>query len=340
MRADVGIPAAAWSRPLGEGYEPEPRPRVDQPLIDDGPWAGAPIGGMGAGSIGRTQRGDFARWHLDVGRHRFESIAASQFSLFVARADGSGGRASRAHVLSTIRPPELPSWGFDLPVGAGTYHALYPYAWYDVDWAELPVRVVQRQFSPVIAHNYRESSLPVGVFETTIENRSDEPLTVGLMFSWQNMLGRAGGLDVGGGQRHEAVRRGGLAGVVMSGPGAAAGTAGDGTFALLGVEERGVELSATPLFEVADGAAGLWSDFATDGRLSPIDGSGATDAPSGGPVGGAIAATISLAPGESRTIPFVLAWDVPQAQFATGTRWHRRYTAFHGTSGRNAWALL
>ena len=61
MTTDAGIPAAAWSRPLGEGFEPAPRPRVDQPLIDDGPWAGAPIGGMGAGSIGRTQRGDCAR---------------------------------------------------------------------------------------------------------------------------------------------------------------------------------------------------------------------------------------------------------------------------------------
>ena len=203
---------------------------------------------MGAGSIGRTQRGDFARWHLDVGTHRFESIAASQFSLFVAGAGGA--QRGAAHVLSTIRPEGLPSWGFDLPTGAGTYRALYPYAWFDVDWAELPVRVVQRQFSPVIAHNYRESSLPVGVFETTIENRSDEPLTVGLMFSWQNVLGRSSGLDVAGGQRHEAVRRDGLAGVVFGGPGAAAATAGDGTFALLGVEEPGVELAATPLFEV------------------------------------------------------------------------------------------
>ena len=157
--------------------------------------------------------------------------------LAVRRGRGRRERRGAAHVLSTIRPEGLPSWGFDLPTGAGTYRALYPYAWFDVDWAELPVRVVQRQFSPVIAHNYRESSLPVGVFETTIENRSDEPLTVGLMFSWQNVLGRSSGLDVAGGQRHEAVRRDGLAGVVMGGPGAAAGTAGDGTFALLGVEE-------------------------------------------------------------------------------------------------------
>ena len=136
-------------------------------MIDDGPWAGAPLGGIGAGSIGRTQRGDFARWHLDVGKHRFESIPASQFSVFV-----DDGASRSAHVLSTIRPDGLPTWGFDLPVGAGTYHALFPYAWFDVDWDELPVRVVQRQFSPVLPHNYRESSYPVAIFETTLENRS------------------------------------------------------------------------------------------------------------------------------------------------------------------------
>ena len=334
MAADASIPAAAWSRALGEGYEPAPRPRVDQPLIDDGPWAGAPIGGIGAGSIGRTQRGDFARWHLDVGRHRFESIAASQLSLFVA----SPGVAPRAHVLSTIRPDGLPTWGFDLPTGAGAYHALYPYAWYDVDWAELPVRVVQRQFSPVLPHNYRESSYPVAVFETVLENRSEAPVTAGLMFSWQNVLGRAVGLDVAGGQRHEAVRRDGLAGVVLGPPAAAAGTAFDGQFALLAPELPGLELTAAPLFEIADGAAPLWSDFATDGRLGPIDGAGES-APAGGPVAAALAATVQLAPGESRTIPFVLAWDIPQAEFRAGTRWHRRYTSFFGTSGRNAWAI-
>ena len=124
------------------------------------------------------------------------------------------GRERSAHVLSTIRPDGPPGWNFDLPVGAGTYHALFPFAWYEVDWDELPVRIVQRQFSPVIPHNYRESSYPVAIFETTIENRSAAPVTAGLMFSWQNVLGRGGGLDGLGGQRHEAVRRDGLAGVV------------------------------------------------------------------------------------------------------------------------------
>jgi non-lysosomal glucosylceramidase len=335
MESIASIPRQAWSRALGEGYEPAPHPRVDQPLIDDGPWAGAPVGGIGAGSIGRTQRGDFARWHLDVGRHRFESIAASQFSLFVAPADGL---APRAHVLSTIRPDGLPTWGFDLPVGAGTYHALFPYAWFDVDWDELPVRVVQRQFSPVLPHNYRESSYPVAIFETLIENRSAARVTAALMFSWQNVLGRAGGLDRAGGQRHEAVHRDGLAGVVLGAPTAAAGTAWDGSFAIAALEADGVELTAAPLFEVGDRAAALWADFAADGRLTGADGEAGV-APAGGPMAAALAATVQLAPGESRTIPFVLAWDIPQAEFAVGTRWHRRYTSFFGTSGRNAWSI-
>jgi non-lysosomal glucosylceramidase len=327
------VPRQAWSRALGQGYDPAPRPRVDQPMIDDGPWAGAPIGGIGAGSIGRTQRGDFARWHLDIGRHRFESIAASQFSLFV-----DDGSSRSAHVLSTIRPEGLPTWGFDLPVGAGTYHALYPYAWYDVDWDALPVRVVQRQFSPVIAHNYRESSYPVAIFETTIENRSAAAVTAGLMFSWQNVLGRAAGLDGAGGQRHAAIRRDGLAGVVLEGPSGAAGSAADGTFAILAPESPDVDLSATPMFAVEDGAADLWQDFADDGRLRAAGG-GAVIAPAGGPVGAALAATVTLAPGESKMVPFVLAWDIPLAEFAVGTRWHRRYTSFFGTSGRNAWEI-
>ena len=86
------IPACAWSRPIGLGYEPAPRPRVPTPMTDDGPWAGVPIGGIGAGSIGRTQRGDFARWHLTVGEHRFASEPFDGFALWTAE----GGAQVRA----------------------------------------------------------------------------------------------------------------------------------------------------------------------------------------------------------------------------------------------------
>ena len=75
-------------------------------MIDDGEFAGIPIGGLGTGSIGRTYRGDAARWHLEVGRHRHEPVAADAFSVFVGGPDGS-----RATVLSALRPDQLPGVG-------------------------------------------------------------------------------------------------------------------------------------------------------------------------------------------------------------------------------------
>src|SRR5262245_3579653 len=77
------IPRQAWTHPLGAGCDEVGHPRVEQPLIDDGPWAGVPIGGLGSGSIGTTQRGDFARWHLRVGRHTYRPVPACAFSVFV-----------------------------------------------------------------------------------------------------------------------------------------------------------------------------------------------------------------------------------------------------------------
>src|SRR5262249_39607694 len=161
---------------------PHKRVDKDEPMIDDGVWGGIPLGGMGAGAIGRTYRGDFARWHLDIGKHIFQSLPANQFSVFVQQGD-----KKQAHVLAPLRESKasnvLPEWNWDMPVGAGTYYALFPKAWFVYDWDALPVRLTQKQFSPIIPHNYRESSYPVGVFEWTMENPTDAPMTVGIMFT-------------------------------------------------------------------------------------------------------------------------------------------------------------
>jgi len=52
------IPAAAWKRPLGKGWEKPYSVRYASNL-DDGPWHGMPLGGFGAGCIGRSPKGDF-----------------------------------------------------------------------------------------------------------------------------------------------------------------------------------------------------------------------------------------------------------------------------------------
>ena len=187
-RARLRIPSVAWSRPIGLRVRPaSARPRVPG-LIDDGEWAGVPIGGLGSGSIGRTFRGDVSRWHLEVGRHAFRAGRRRRV-LGVRRAART---AREAHVLSALRPGgELPAWGLDLPVGAGTYHALFPRAWQTFEPAALGgVRLTGEQLSPVIARDYERSALP-GRARTSggSRTRAPTPRTVGLLLSWANPLG-------------------------------------------------------------------------------------------------------------------------------------------------------
>ena len=124
------IPSAAWSRAIGEPFVAKEEPGLlkGTRVIDDGYWQGLPIGGLGAGSIGRTYRGDFARWHLDVGQHYYQPNPVDQFSV----RTNTAGR-TEARVLSVFRPEDktLSWWNWDTTVRPGNrYYALFPKAWY------------------------------------------------------------------------------------------------------------------------------------------------------------------------------------------------------------------
>jgi non-lysosomal glucosylceramidase len=327
----VEIPAVAWSRGIGVPFTEAGHPYEPSTRIDDGPWAGLPLGGLGAGAIGRTYRGDFARWHLDLGAHRFESLPANQFSVFVAQGD-----QSQAHVLAPLQPEILPEWNWDMPPGAGTYYALFPKAWYVYQWDALPVRLTQKQFSPLLPGNYQVSSYPVGIFEWTVENPTADPLTLGLMFSWQNMVGWGWNKELEGGNYNLAVQQDGLSGVVLTRPGETVSEEWDGSFAIVTPQQPGLDVSYRSRFSITGGGE-TWTDFAADGRLDNVD--DPTPAQPSEQIAAALAVTVDLQPGESRTIPFALAWDLPITQFGAGTKWYKRYTQFYGVSGRAAWTI-
>ncbi len=315
---------------MGQPCPDAGRPRVTSPMIDDGPWGGVPIGGLGTGSIGRTHRGDAARWHLEVGKHVFGPVAADGFSLYVGRPGGSG----RATVLSTFRPDTLPAWGWTLPEGAGTYLGLFPRAWQTFEPEVLGVRLVGEQMSPVIAGDLESSALPVGAFEWWVENPGPGPLTVGIMLSWQDPSSDPSA-PAPAGAWHESVDLSSVGGAVLHAP-AGAPTGLRGTFALAASRAPGISLSVRTRFDaVAD--AELWADFATDGRLDPSDDRRPSAA--GEAIGAAVAATVELAPGERRSIRFALAWDLPVVEFGAGRRWWKRYTRAWGRSGERAFDL-
>jgi len=345
------IPEAAWKRPIGLPLENSGRAKPESdPLIDDGYWQGAPVGGFGAGTLSRSYRGDFARWHLKAGVHKYQTVFANQFSVYEKE---EGSDESVAQVLCACKPEgqALGSWNWSYPVGAGDYAALYPKSWYDYSAKELPVHLLLEQFSPILPDNYRETSYPVAVYRWNAVNGNSHPVTVSILFSWTNMVSWSRGfsrdfsaqINMGNINHFRSQdvtwngQPGRMRGIVFDhvrhGP---VTQDWDGQFVIASLESPGVKVSYLTTFSPGGNGREVWEPFSKSGELPDSDVSWES---TGEPLAGAIAVTFTLRPGEKRTIPMVLAWDFPVVQFGGGRKWWRRYTDFFGTSGTNAWNI-
>ncbi|GAC1701136.1 MAG: GH116 family glycosyl hydrolase [Candidatus Acidiferrum sp.] len=343
------IPKAAWKRPIGQALENAgtKKTSLDAGHIDDGFWQGAPVGGFGSGTFSRTFRGDFARWHIKAGVHKYVTVNANQFAMF---QQAEGEAPGTTQVLFTGHPSgrQLSSWNWDYPVGAGDYYALYPKSWFDYQWEKFPAHVTLEQFSPVLPDNYRESSYPVAAYRWHAENPTSKTVTVSILCSWTNMLGWfrtyshnfTGALDHGNYNRFASeslASAGTMKGIVFehkrAGP---VLNEWDGQFAIAALESPGVEVSYQTTFAADGDGKSVWTPFAKDGRLANSDEAWTS---SGEKLAGAITVRFTLKPGENRVIPMVISWDLPTVEFGSGRRWHRRYTDFYGATGNSAWAI-
>lgn len=348
-RSGNDIPKAAWKRPIGAplDHSGTKKAALDSGHIDDGYWQGAPVGGFGAGTFSRTYRGDFARWHVQGGVHKYQTVYGNQFAMFQKSEGDSEGVAQ---VLTADHPKDqsLGSWKWDYPVGAGDYYALYPKAWFDYRWDKYPAYVVLEQFSPILPDNYKESSYPVAVYRWHAENPTKKRVTVSVLLSWENMLGwfrtlsrdLSGGINAGNFNRpaKESLDSGGtMKGIVFDRNHiGAVQDAWDGQWTIAALESPGVEISYQTTFDPSGSGKEIWEPFSKDGRLSN---SNDTWTSTGESLAGAIAVRFTLEPGEKRVIPMTIAWDQPIVQFGAGRKWNRRYTDFYGTSGLNSWAI-
>ena len=343
------IPKVAWKRPIGAplANAGTKKTTLDDAHLDNGYWQGAPVGGLGAGTFSRTYRGDFARWHMKGGVHKYETVWANQFAMFQKT---EGEAAGVAKVLTADHPKDnsLNSWAWDYPVGAGDYYALYPKAWFDYRWDKFPAHVVLEQFSPILPDNYKESSYPVAVYRWHAENPTKRRVTISVLLSWENMVGQFRGFNrdlraaINAGNRNHAANAalgsaGTMKGIVLDrnhlGP---VQEDWDGQFVIAALESPGVEVSYQTTFAPDRDGKEVWAPFSKDGRLANSDDSWTS---SDEPLAGAIAVRFTLEPGEKRIVPMVIAWDLPIVEFGAGRKWNRRYTDFYGTTGLNAWAI-
>ncbi|MEI6446148.1 MAG: GH116 family glycosyl hydrolase [Nostocales cyanobacterium ELA583] len=348
------IPLCTWKRPIGLGWDKPYTVRYPS-NIDDGPWHGMPLGGFGAGCIGRSSRGDFNLWHIDGGEHTFKNVPACQFSVF---------ESGQAYALST-QPPEdntLQSWQWYphfQEESSGTYHALYPRSWFVYENI-LKTQLTCEQFSPVWANNYQETSYPVAVFLWTAHNPTNAPITISIMLTWENMTGwftntlkspevrvRDDGSPVYEYQPAWGKSQGNYNCLAEENKyfGCVLGRItnnqtvqeGDGTWCIATAKNPQVEIFHHSRFNSVGNGEDVWQSFSTTGSLpNYID---ETPADENTRLGAAIAVRFTLQPGESLEVPFVLSWDFPVTEFAAGVNYYRRYTDFFGCNGENAWQI-
>ena len=351
------IPSCTWNRPIGLGWDKPYTVRYPSNL-DDGPWHGMPLGGFGAGCIGRSPRGDFNLWHVDGGEHIFRTMPACQFSVF----EQAGETPAQAYAMCTEPPDDgtLSRWQWYPKASSGTYHALYPRSWFVYDNV-FQTELTCEQVSPIWAGNYQESSYPVAIFEWTAHNPTDAPITLSIMLSWQNCVGWFTNAinnptvrvrDDGSPEYEYQPRWGDSTGnlnqwiVDNFRVGCLLDRVrihdeiqeGEGQWAIATISNPSVEVFYHNRWHPWGDGSDIWDNFALNGSLP--DKEDEMPAEPGEQIAAAIAIRFTLRPGKTRKIPFIVAWDFPVTQFAADVNYFRRYTDFFGRSGNNAWSIV
>jgi non-lysosomal glucosylceramidase len=145
---------------------------------------GAPIGTIGSGTIGRSFNGDFVRYHLVPGLYEHQTVDANMFTVSIRKKERCCYQQALVCRDTTLNG--LKTWNMNYCKEFGSYHVLYPQAWYTYELPGQNVKLTCHQISPMIPKNYKDSSLPVGMFNWTIDNNNDEEIEVSLMFTWQS----------------------------------------------------------------------------------------------------------------------------------------------------------
>ncbi|KAF5300882.1 hypothetical protein FQR65_LT09044 [Abscondita terminalis] len=157
-------------------------------LVEGQQIYGVPIGGIGGGSIGRGFRGEFCRYQLIPGQCEYNTVEANQFIITIKDISNNTIFQSCLSTYKRINKT-LKSWEKLLDPNKCYYTGLYPRSWTEYDLSDYGIKLICRQVSPIIPHNYKDSSLPCAMFLWTIENVCKDERRVTITFTFKNGTG-------------------------------------------------------------------------------------------------------------------------------------------------------
>jgi uncharacterized protein (DUF608 family) len=268
-----------------------------------------PLGGIGTGSVSLGGWGQLRDFELFNRPEKGLQFQMTFFTLFAETANGE----KTTRVLQGPVGGDNFTWrgsGVDRNDGAGlprfreaVFAGEFPLARIDFQDPAMPLQATLEAFNPFIPLNDRDSSLPLAVFLVRLANPTDAPVKAVLFANMENRLGHP---EVGGGEIacHE---EDGLAGLVMKTTKHAPDSPRYGTLALM-TPHHDVNV-ATHWFRGGwfDSLHHFW-DQASEGELEEIRETATVE--NGSDIG-SIGLRATVAPGETVTLPILMAWHVP-----------------------------
>jgi len=344
------FPQCAFDRPIGYKLTQFGHTKAPENIDATAEGSACPVGGIGAGSYEWTISGNFRYWFLKSGWMVDDTVWANQFHVFTKK-----GNKSIAQTLSTDEPPsdKLQNWKWNYPEGKGSYYALFPKSGFSYEKnKEFPVKMAVTQFSPVIPHNYKETSYPVAVYKWIVENPDRKAAEISVMLTWQNMIGWEAKVKKtsvptdfswnrkSSGNFNQLVQSGSKKGIVFRKKNLdiKRGNAMTGTMCIAAQEIPGkTKVYYHTDFDPLGSGEEVWITFSKDGTLSNSqDSRTAKDKEA---LAGAIAVKFTLGPKESLEFPVVVTWDFPFYEFEKGVKYRKRYTEFFEADGDNAFNI-
>lgn len=291
---------------------------------------GVPAGGIGGGCFNRGWKGEFCRWQLRPGIYEFETTVANQFLVCIRRS----GQTVYQKVLSPFAGPQkgLKGWQWGFPASKAFYHALYPRAWTVYEIPHLGITLTCRQISPVMPHEYKDSSIPAVVFSWNIENTSYHNFDVSIALVMENGIGTKKARSHAGNYNEEFVTDKTCSGITMYN---FAYEKMPYTMTIGAHEAADNKVTRCLAFNPASDGLDIWNDLAQDGEFQNSGGKSRVTSPGQAlGCGVAIKATVN-ARSSKNNCDFVLTWDMPMVYFGSKEVSHcRRYTRFFGSDGK------
>lgn len=276
-----------------------------------------PLGGIGTGTVSLGGRGNLHNWEI-VNRPAKGFTPSNCF--FALYAKPPNGPAVTRALEGALDPQDFEgSLGSAAPnhglprFQTCSFEAAYPFGQVLLSDPEIPLQVRLEAFNPLVPADPEASGIPAAILRFRLTNPTGQPVTASVCGSLENFIGTDGTTGRPDRNFNQFRQSGGETPV----QGLAFGSAGvdpqaeqSGTMALATLTQTEVTYRTAWEKPAQWGNALLdfWDNFSAEGTLDERELAG-TDAPIG-----SLAVRLTVPPGATETVTFILAWHFPNRQ--------------------------